>query len=357
MSDTKKDNIAELFKVEKKEKITSYYIYNEDIDKALMNNIPQVINDWFKFQSMWTYNAYASLKDMDKYLILMYLIQKTFTHYSDTFLILSENTFYNMDNFEIEKINLIEISEELKITKETVRRKINELNKNGVIERIGKRIVLNTEAFQKQRPVTTIKQLSVFLSKMSDIINNETKVLSKQVDSKTLENFIRENFSLVWRFFLRTQIPNLVSWRSFYGDLETYNVTGTVIVNQMHKLRSKYKGKGILIDNDKLSNDDKFKKIYEYAFSRGDEIVGINASSISEITGIPRATVIRKLRQSTKFGLIQKDKNQLYITKKLKKTKLNSFFDTGREVQSRVYNFIATFFSLYVSKERIPKSK
>ena len=39
-----------------------------------------------------------------------------------------------------------------------------------------------------------------------------------------------------------------------------------------------------------------------------------------------------------------------------KKTKLNSFFDTGREVQSRVYNFIATFFSLYVSKERIPKS-
>ena len=32
------------------------------------------------------------------------------------------------EKFEIEKINLIEISEDLNIAKETVRRKINELN-------------------------------------------------------------------------------------------------------------------------------------------------------------------------------------------------------------------------------------
>ena len=46
-------------------------------------------------------------------------------------------------------------------------------------------------------------------------------------------------------------------------------------------------------------------------------ILGMNASSISEITGIPRATVIRKLRISEKKGMIHKDKQQLYTIGKI----------------------------------------
>ena len=48
----------------------------------------------------------------------------------------------------------------------------------------------------------------------------------------------------------------------------------------------------------------------------------MNASSISEITGIPRATVIRKLRISEKTGMIFKDKQQLYTIGKTYKSKL-----------------------------------
>ena len=51
-------------------------------------------------------------------------------------------------------------------------------------------------------------------------------------------------------------------------------------------------------------------------------ILGMNASSISEITGIPRATVIRKLKISEKFGMIFKDKRQLYTIGKSYKAKL-----------------------------------
>ena len=66
--------------------------------------------------------------DMDKYLILIYLVQKSFRHYADILIIHSEEQFYTKEEFEIEKINLIEISEDLGIAKETVRRKVNELN-------------------------------------------------------------------------------------------------------------------------------------------------------------------------------------------------------------------------------------
>ena len=110
------------------------------------------------------------------------------------FLVVSENTLYDLENFEIEKINLIEISEDLNIPKETIRRKINELNNSGDIERKGKRVILNTLAFQKQRPVKTVKKLSFFLSGVSELISNESKLLNNHISSQEIENFIRENF-------------------------------------------------------------------------------------------------------------------------------------------------------------------
>ena len=80
--------------------------------------------------------------DMDKYLILIYLVQKSFRHYADILIIQFEEQFYTKEEFEIEKINLIEILK-ISIAKETVRRKINELNADKIIMRKGKKIVLN----------------------------------------------------------------------------------------------------------------------------------------------------------------------------------------------------------------------
>ena len=61
--------------------------------------------------------------DMDKYLILIYLVQKSFRHYADILIIHSEEQFYTKEEFEIEKINLIEISEELSIAKRNCEKK------------------------------------------------------------------------------------------------------------------------------------------------------------------------------------------------------------------------------------------
>ena len=101
--------------------------------------------------------------DMDKYLILIYLVQKSFRHYADIMIIHSEEQFYTKEEFEIEKINLIEISDELSIAKETVRRKINELSEEKIIMRKGKKIILKPLTFIHQRPKHSIKTLSQFL--------------------------------------------------------------------------------------------------------------------------------------------------------------------------------------------------
>jgi hypothetical protein len=187
------------------------------------------------------------------------------------------------------------------------------------------------------------------LSVISRILSEENRnIINSPVQSKELEHFIRNNFTLIWKFYFRAQIPNLVDWRNFYGDLESWAVAGTVLTNQMHKIRDKYKGKGVIFDSDKLSNDEKFKKVYETALSKGNEITGVNASSISEISGIPRATVIRKLKQGMKMGVLDKDKNQLYIMKKLKVSKLKQFFDVGKSVE---FTILSVLFLIYTITE------
>ena len=56
---------------------------------------------------------------------------------------MSFESFYNQERLSIDKINLIEISKDLNIPKETIRRKVNFLQDQGIIYRDGKSIFLN----------------------------------------------------------------------------------------------------------------------------------------------------------------------------------------------------------------------
>ena len=75
-------------------------------------------------------------------------MQKTLRHYADILVYFDEETFYgSKNNFEIEKINLIEIAEELKIPKETIRRKINEMETSNILKEMEKNLS-NTKSFR-----------------------------------------------------------------------------------------------------------------------------------------------------------------------------------------------------------------
>ena len=136
------------------------FISRSEVHSILSSNFGRISDHWFKFSTTWNYNAYQTFMDMDKYLILIYLVQKSFRHYADILIIHSEEQFYTKEEFEIEKINLIEISEDLSIAKETVRRKVNELNsEQNNSKKRQKRLFLNPLTFIHQRPKHSIKML------------------------------------------------------------------------------------------------------------------------------------------------------------------------------------------------------
>lgn len=352
----KKDikNLSNLTKIDFQKKdnfqFKDEFISRSEVHSILSINFGRISDQWFKFSTTWNYNAYQTFMDMDKYLILIYLVQKSFRHYADIFIIHSEEQFYTKEEFEIEKINLIEISEDLSIAKETVRRKINELSEEKIILRNGKKIVLRPLTFEHQRPKHSVKTLSQFLSTCSKYLATQDW-FGPFIEAKDIESFTRENFTLVWRFFFRFKIPFLIRQRKFHGDLETFIVAGTIFANHIMRLKEKYKTNPIEVENSINEHaETNYMKWARFCITTKENIVGMNASSISEVTGIPRATVIRKLRITEKKGLLHKDKQQLYTIGKNYKTKLKDLEKVFTENQIDLCRFVSTFFELFRNK-------
>ena len=113
--------------------VETHQVYN-----VLSKNYMDIITDYFELQRIWLNNAYVTFKDLDKYFILMSLVSKTFDSYSEYFIKYDFDQFYNIDQYELKKFNIVNISKELQISKETARRKILELEKIGIIKKIKK---------------------------------------------------------------------------------------------------------------------------------------------------------------------------------------------------------------------------
>ena len=168
------------------------------------------------------------------------------------------------------------------------------------------------------------------------------------IEAKKIEEFTRENFTLVWRFFFRFKIPFLIRQRKFHGDLETFIVAGTIFANNIVRLKEKYKNNPITQkSNANDLGEENFMEWAKFIIMSREDILGMNASSISEITGIPRATVIRKLRISERTGMIFKDKRQLYTIGKNYKAKLKDLTRVFSENQIDLCKFVSTFFEIY----------
>jgi DNA-binding MarR family transcriptional regulator len=313
---------------------------NNTLDKALVFEIFSLTNyaalkPHYKFQQTWVNQTYQTFKDFDTYLILMYLKNKIFIDYSDRFHYMSIDAFYSQEKIAIDKINLIQISKSLNIPKETVRRKINYLQEKDIIFRSGKSIYLNSKALEIVKPIKSIPLLAIFFEKMSDILSKEDW-FGRSIKREDLEKFIKDHYTVCWEYFYRFQIPYLTRHRKTFGDLESWNVWGSIAIVQaaaFHKEKQKV-------------SQDELKSYEDYLISmlKFNPRTGINASSISDISGIPRATVIRKLKIMERKGFIKRNKRLEYTLGAIKS--LNTFKTSYLINQKNLSDFCTTMFNL-----------
>ena len=261
----------------------------EDINWCLKKNYNSLSIDWYLILEKWMYNSYSVFKDHEKYLILILLVKRTFDYYTTNFVQLDWNQFFALKKIELKKFSVIDISKELRISKETARRKIEELEKINIIKKTKNGIIVQPEfynnAFIKEHEAFR-KSICIFISKFS-IILTEEKIIKEKIKSELIEKVTHQNFSYVWKVFFEMLIPMMVDFKYLFKDLETWHIWGTCLVNRNYEIK-KYLKK----NNLKIKTNKEFSKINSKVWY----LTGINAMSISNITGIPRGTVFRKLQ-------------------------------------------------------------
>ena len=279
------------------------------IYEVISDNFSRLAPYYYKWMSSWLIRAYESFGNIDKYIILIYIINKDFIFFRRNGLIIDYDTIYNDKSLEIDKINISDISKDLQIPKESVRRKVYELEIKGVIKKRGKKFFVDRMAFSAVQATATLKDMSILLYEFSKILK-ENNIVTVAYQATEISDSIKKNFSFVWYQFYKFLFIFTNRWRKELGDLETFCIGIIALLSAADSKSFKVK--------------DLNRKKYQTSIQGSDER-GVNAMSISEITGIPRPTVVRKLKYLIK-------KNILHINEK-KLITLNITGDTLKKAQ------------------------
>ena len=282
---------------------------DDQVYETIMGNYSELSKEWISHQWNWMNNVYWSFKDHYKYMIVISLIEKTLQFYDQMQITYSYDEYYSKSYQQIEKFSITELCEKLDLPKETVRRKVLELEKDGVISRNKKKIIIDRKAFPFVKPENQIKFSAKYIYLVSRALNREKKY-SKKLDPKMVENFIRKRFTVCWRWFYRMQIPLVIGYHKFMKDLTTFHIWGTICMNQVLNVSKHLESDGSSPPLDHFATSDILIK------NLGAN-TGISAMSISDMTEIPRATIIRKCKYLMKKDLIQMNKKKQYVLSSL----------------------------------------
>ena len=277
---------------------------DDKVYESIMSNYSELSKDWIFHQWNWMNNVYAPFKDHYKYMIVISLIEKTLQFFDQMQIQYSYDEFYSKSYQQIEKFSITELCGKLDLPKETVRRKVLELEKVGVISRNKKNIIIDRKAFPYIKPERQIKFSAKYIYLVSKALNKD-KVYSKNLEIKDIENIIKKKFSLCWRWFYRMQIPLIIGYHKFMKDLTTFHIWGTVSMNQILNVSNKLE-----ISNKSASLD--YFTTNNILLDNLGSNTGISAMSISDMTNIPRATIIRKCKYLLKNDLLKINEKKQY---------------------------------------------
>ena len=274
---------------------------NEVVYDFLINHYGELSVDWVVHQWNWLNTNYKCFNDLIKYLIGIRLVQTTLEYYFENGVTVDYDKFYSEQNLQIERFNISTLSKEFNLPKETMRRKIQELEDQGVIRKKNKTIFFDRSAYNLVKPINQIKITSNYLHKILKIMKKEGYV-NKVISSDDIVKKIKLNFSRCWLWFYQFEIQNIIGWKNYFQDINEFYVLSTCWINQVYNTQNK------------INFSDTTNKILDnvHEFVTKNPGTGLNALSISEMTGLPRATVIRKNKNLIKKNLLELDEKKHY---------------------------------------------
>ena len=278
---------------------------SKDISKLLFTNFPLLMSGFCEMQSSFLTGIYKRYKSIETSNILMCLEKNTqleILRLREKNLdhdISFKNFWHNLNDITRPAQKIISIAKATGLPKETARRKIKELILKNFI-----RINNNSKEYY-WNPLSEHKENYInFVNKEIGTVSKFVYLCSEQLNlslSKDLISILIESqFSFYWYHFLSCQLLCLKMWQDKIKDVELILITLQAIIPTLQYVSKHKKVKDI--DLDKL-----YLIIEKTSDNYKSSSISISATSISDITGIPRATCARKLEKLLKLGLLEQE--------------------------------------------------
>jgi len=278
-------------------------IEKEYIEKISLDNFVNLMPFFYEMESTFLsgiYKRYGDLvggniviffaKDLHLKILRKREINLAFNLSLDEF-------WHNHKNIIQDKKKIITVAKSLGLPRETTRRKILYLIKTKHIKKTKKNTVF-WEPDSKSKD-SYIKIILEQINSLSKFIFQQSKLLSLNIPLSKIEREIKNNYSFYWYHYLNTQLQYIKFWQEQFKDLEMLLIGLQVLIQTVRYLKTA----------DKFQTFDLFavNKISKDTDSVDIKNASISATSISEVTGIPRANCIRKLEKYIEMKVIEKD--------------------------------------------------
>ena len=271
------------------------------------------------YQILYLWKNYLG-KDLETNLILSNLTIKALRIYNQNNKKKSYKEFIKTKQISIGKVKKAELSRELLIPRETIRRKLEDLKQENFIDMVDGNIDINRKSFEIKDLDTIINKYSKCLNIIVDNLSDDKTITKKSIT----EDYLLNNFSKCWINLMSMMIELSLIWRKFLKSMENWFIFGTCGLNQMYNLKDSKNFRDLHPDN----TENFFLNLTREETSRG-----LNPTTISDLTGIPRQTVIRNLKNLTKTKALEKDtrRNLFYVPKNTSQQK--SIVETLKKIQ------------------------
>ena len=252
----------------------------------------------FELVSIYLYEGQNSkYKDLDCNLILTYLIFKSLKLINEKNLQYNYRELLNINQFDPINLKKSQIAIDLNYPRETVRRNLNKLAKYDFIKVDNKEIFINMNECLSN---INFERYKNSFNKIFLIILKNLKV-DQKFDKPSIN--LEKKFSLIWYYFLDMLINISRVWKEYHKSLECWYIFGTCVLNQTYNSR----------DSGNLSSkEENTTENFILNITGTKSIRGLNPTTLSELTGIPRETVTRHLTKLLNNKTITKDKQNLF---------------------------------------------
>ena len=288
-----------------------------NIEKILKENFTKLMPTFYEMESTFLAGVYKRYGDLEGGNIVIYFARDLHLEIlrkreNDLSFDLSLDMFWsNHKNIKQGKKKIISVSKETGLPKETTRRKIISLIKKKHLKKEERNRLFWEPASEHKD--TYLKIIGEQINSLSKFILEQTKLLQLSVPLAKIEREIKKNYSFYWYHFLTVQLQYIRFWQTRLNDLEMLLIGLQTIIQTVNYVNRKTENG--FFANVKIQKNIDFKE------------ANISATSVSEVTGIPRATCIRKLDKFVKMKVLEKDSDSKRYFLKLNQTTLNPMLE------------------------------